>query len=80
MASHCTRLAQEVPHTPLACSSADACAVATEGETPGLSPEDMAAAIEHLTRMCDSFDAAVSEIRRRDEEGGHVVEVLLRKR
>ena len=45
-----------------------------------MSPEDLEAAMGHLTRMCDTFDAAVSEIRRRDEEGGLVVEVLLRRR
>eukprot|EP00730_Choanoeca_flexa_P017712 TRINITY_DN8563_c0_g1_i4.p1 TRINITY_DN8563_c0_g1~~TRINITY_DN8563_c0_g1_i4.p1 ORF type:complete len:537 (+),score=112.89 TRINITY_DN8563_c0_g1_i4:65-1675(+) len=51
-----------------------------EGEVSGLSAEDIDKAISNLIRICNTFDAAVSEIRRRSEDGGDVVEVLLRKR
>ena len=51
-----------------------------EGEPSGLPDDEAMTAIANLSRICEKVGAATSEVRRRQEENGVVVELLLRKK
>lgn len=52
----------------------------TDGEPSGLSEDDLAKSRATLDQVAEQCDACVSEIRRRNEEQGSVVELLVRRK
>ena len=54
--------------------------VHSEGDAPGLQPEDLEASIATLQSLAETIDAEYVELRRRTEQDGVVVEYLIRQR
>ena len=52
----------------------------TEGESPGLSDEDLEASEATLKMMSEQLDAECTPLRTRQEKSGRVSEFLVRKR
>ena len=52
----------------------------SEGDVPGLSEEDMAAAVATLQIMAETQNAQCTLLRKRQEKAGCVEEFLMRKR
>ena len=50
-----------------------------EGDTPGLTEDDMAASIATLQSMADTLDAECVQLRQRQVDSGLVGEFLIRK-
>ena len=54
--------------------------IMTEGDSPGLTDEDMQASIATLQSMAASLSAECVQLRQRSVEGGIVSEFLVRRR